>query len=383
MIDEPDVYLMAFACEPDRGSEPGVGFAFARAGARLARERGRRVVLVTRPHRVRQIRDALGEDAPHLEILTVPLPRLVVAATGRTRPRPAYVLWQLLAALRLRRVVREAGRPAVVHHVTFATEALPAFEALIGAPVVFGPAGSAALAGGGAAFRTRRALRAVVARSNTAGAAVLVAQNDAVRGSWESAAAWPTVEPNIVIEPRTGPRPPLRWDAACAGYLVERKRVDLAIEAFAASGATGRLVVIGDGPALPSLRLAAVRAGVADRVDFTGALPRDAVLDHLSRSALLLHPSRQEGAPWVVGEAQAMGCRPVVFAGSGADGPVLAAGLGEIVLPGRPEGLREAIDRGLAEGRAEPSTRWSAARLPELMEGWYARAALRQPQGVA
>lgn len=380
----PDVYLMAFACEPDRGSEPGVGFVFARAAARLARERGHRVVLVTRPHRLDEIRAALGADADELTILPVALPRAVVAATGRARVRLAYVLWQAKAVLAVRAQLRRSARPAVVHHVTFATEALPTFESLLRrrAGLVFGPAGSATVTGAGLSIRLRRAIRARIAGANLAHADLLVAQNEDVAASWQRFRAPVVVEANIVIEPFRGSRLNPAWDAATAGFQIERKRFDLALEAFAASGATGRLLMIGDGPEHQRLRARAHELGIADRTDFVGGVSQNEVVLLLSRSRVLLHPSRQEGAGWVIGEAQSVGTLPIVFSGGGADSTVRAAGIGSVVDPDEPNGLAGALRSALDLPRPPISDRWSADRLTALLDGWYATAAAGRPERV-
>lgn len=370
----PEVYLIAFACEPDRGSEPGVGYAFARAGARLAREHDFHVVLVTRPHKVAAIRAALGAEAEHLEILAVSVPRFVITATGRPLVRYAYVLWQWRAVSAVARRLRRTDAPAVVHHVTFATEALPTFERRLAgrAALVFGPAGSTAVAGGGFRLRLRRTLRTVIARRNLSAADVLVAQNEHVLASWQHFRGDALVEANVVIEAHVGERPDVVWTAATAGRLIERKRVELAIAAFAGSGLPGRLAVIGDGPERSRLEGEAVRAGVAERVVFLGDLPRHDVIDTLARSRALLHPSRQEGSPWVVGEAQSVGTIPIVFAGSGADGPVASARMG-VIVPDT-AAMAEALVEVLAGERGEPSARWSADRLPAKLADWYGRA---------
>lgn len=370
---QPDVYLMAFACEPGRGSEPGVGFVFARAAARLARERGHRVTLVTRPHRVEGIRAALGTDGDHLTILPVALPRWVVAATGRRHVRLAYVLWQARAVLAVQVRLRRSNRPAVVHHVTFATEALPTFESVLRhrAGLVFGPAGSASVTGAGRSIRIRRAIRTAVAGANLAHADLLIAQNDDVAASWRRFRAPSVVEANIVIEPFDGVRPDLGWDAATAGFQIERKRFDLALDAFAASGSTGRLLMIGDGPEHQRLKAHAHDLGIAARTDFVGGVSQTEVVSLLARSRVLLHPSRQEGAGWVVGEAQSVGAHPIVFVGGGADSTVRAAGIGTAVDPGRPDGLAEALRAALAQPRAPISDRWSADRLTSLLAQWY------------
>ena len=371
-ILEADIYLMAFACEPDRGSEPGVGFAAAAALAGAVGPAGRRV-LVTRPHRVTAIREALHQAGlPELDVLAVNLPRWLVAVTNTRRVRAAYVVWQWRAVSAVRRRITASGRPAVVHHVTFATEGLPSFESRLRdrAALVFGPAGSSTDAAGEGTFMRR--LRRRIARPVLRGSDVLVAQSRAVADGWrrQGTAAEIVVEPNIVIEP--GERREHRWDVVAVGVLVPRKRVDLALRAFALGAPTAaRLAVLGDGPLEDELRRLAVELGIADRVDFLGFVDRAASLDAMASARVLLHPSRQEGAPWVIGEAQSFGTHPIAVRGTGADEAVEAGGFGTVVDQATPEALAEALANALSGPDQPPSTRWSAARLPALLSSWY------------
>lgn len=366
-----DVYLMAFACEPHRGSEPGVGFAAAAAIGALPARPGDRRVLVTRPHKVQMIQDALAAaGAAPLEVLVVPLPGWVIAATGRRRVRIAYVVWQWLAVRAVGRRLT-TGTPAVVHHVTFASEGLPTFESRLRrrAALVFGPAGSSTDAAGDGTVARR--LRRRIGRPTLLRSDVLVAQSNAVATSWRAqGASTVVVEPNIVIEP--GVRRPQRWDVVTVGRLIPRKRVDLALRAFAVGApADARLGVIGDGPLEADLRRLADELGIAPRVDFVGFVERDASIDAMASSRVLLHTSRQEGAPWVIGEAQSVGTHPIALRGTGADEAVLAGGLGTVVDDPTPEKIGEAVAAALAGPQADPSDRWSAARLPDRFTEWY------------
>jgi len=95
--------------------------------------------------------------------------------------------------------------------------------------------------------------------------------------------------------------------------LVEVKGTAFLIRAFAALGSQARLVIIGDGPLRGRLEKLAWDCGVAERVDFLGALPHAQVLGWMRRAALLALPSvrtasgRVEGLGMVVLEAAATG----------------------------------------------------------------------------
>lgn len=379
-----DVFLLAFACEPDRGSEPGVGFAAAAALGSVPGAPEHRRVLVTRPHRVGAIRDALAAlGTPPIEVLAVPLPAWVVAATGRRRVRLAYVCWQWIAVRAVRRQLAP-GRPAVVHHVTFASEGVPTFESRLSgrAALVFGPAGSSTDVAGDETLLRR--LRRVFARPTLSKTDVLVAQSNAVAAGWrrQGSTAAIVVEPNIVIEP--GARLPQRWDVVAVGRLIARKRVDLALRAFAVGAPEGaRLGVLGDGPLEDELRRLVDELCIADRVDFLGFVERAQSLEAMASARVLLHASRQEGAPWVIGEAQSMGTHPIAVRGSGADEAVLAGGFGTVVDEATPAALGAALAAALAGPDADPSDRWSATRLPARFTEWYSLALERSANRLA
>ncbi len=371
----PDVYMMAFACEPGRGSEPGVGYVFAQALERFGRESGRRVVLVTRPHRVQAIQNALVADGGgRLTVLAVHIPALLVRLTGRRFVRAACVVWQWRATRSVRRMIVASGRDAVVHHVTFATESVPTFEGRLRdvAALAVGPAGSSLAARG---VLPVRLLRAAIARRTLGPADLLIAQGKYVETRWR--AAYPesrmAVEPNIVID--AGTPGPIEWDVACIGLLIPRKRVDLSLRAFAAGApADARMALLGDGPLQAELEALAAELGVADRVTFFGWADRATALHVLATSKVLLHPSMREGSAWVVGEAQSFGCHPIAVRGSGADVTVEQGGIGTVVDVATPEALGAALAAALDAPRAAPSARWSAARIPQLLSDWYAIA---------
>ncbi len=72
-----------------------------------------------------------------------------------------------------------------------------------------------------------------------------------------------------------------------------------------------RLAMIGDGEAPEALQAEAARLGVAERIDWVGAVEDPS--PWLDRATLLLHPSRYESFGMAVHEAMRHGAVPVVF----------------------------------------------------------------------
>lgn len=365
---------MAFACEPGRGSEPGVGYSFVRAVAQHAQQSGRAVTVVTRPHRLQATREALADEglAHLIQFLYVPVPRLLVRLTQRRRVRVAYLWWQAAAVSRVLKRIRERSEPAIVHHLTFATEALPTFEWRLSAMTarVFGPAGSGSSTDREGIFgQLRYATRQIVSGLNLKGVDLAIAQNDYAAARWAPFKSRVIVEPNIALSrERPSSAPKDGRHLVTSGVLTARKQQHLSIEALAKLPPDYRLTIVGGGPLGDQLKKLADSLDVSERVEFTGMLPRDAALRVVAGADVLLHTPCSEGAGWVVGEAQAMGVYPIVLKGSGADGIIKLGGIGASVDD--VDGIVQAV-LARPDGLTKPSDRWNRERLSGLLAEWY------------
>lgn len=105
-----------------------------------------------------------------------------------------------------------------------------------------------------------------------------------------------------------------------AGRLVEKKGVRYLIEAVAALGKAGRAVrlrIAGGGPQLDALRAQARSLGIADRVEFLGAVGHERLATLFQTAGVAVVPSvvasdgDQEGFGLVIVEAMGCGC-PVI-----------------------------------------------------------------------
>jgi glycosyltransferase involved in cell wall biosynthesis len=263
--------LSAYACEPNKGSEPGVGWHWASQAARH-----HEVWVLTRANNRAAI-EAWLQHAPvsNLRFVYYDLPRWArFWKRGGVGIRPYYVLWQAGAywvARRLHRTVRFD----VVHHVTFNTMEVPGFLWLLPAPFIWGPVGGGqepapALRSyfGSRWHREQlRVLRKRVATFNPIlhlaarrAKAVLVANADTaerlrrVRGEntireLETAIDLPPLDPS---GPASGP-----FTVLWAGSLIWRKGPALALDALAAlkrRGVAFQAHFIGDGPLRQALQ---------------------------------------------------------------------------------------------------------------------------------
>jgi glycosyltransferase involved in cell wall biosynthesis len=135
------------------------------------------------------------------------------------------------------------------------------------------------------------------------------------------------------------------------GRIVPKKGFAVLIEAFARlTELNWRWVHIGGGKA-DALNAQASKLGIADRIDWRGAQPQDAVLTALREADLFVLPSRiakdgdRDGLPNVLMEAQSQALACLSTAVSGVPELIENGETGILVPPDDPAALAEALAR--------------------------------------
>jgi len=342
-----------------RAGDPALG-VWAHRQALAARDAGAEVrVLVL--HRPVPSRAALASRRP--AALLAPLRQPLRARLDGLRvtyvpfvapPRPrSYGSWSAWAAPTLAAALR-ALRGRFAFDLVHAHYAAPAGDAVRrarpGVPLVVSVHGGDVLSVASGSAAGAAAVRGGL------GAAALVLANS--RGTAERCRALGAGETRVVHLgtdlPAQGSRPPRsRAPLVTVSHLVARKRhadVLRALWLLRDAHPALRWVVVGDGPERPALERLARELGLAERVEFRGALaPAEAVAAARAGSVFVL-PSVEEafGVAYVEamgGGVPAIGCR-------GEDGPEEIARVGggmRLVPPGDPEALAQELRALLAE----------------------------------
>jgi glycosyltransferase involved in cell wall biosynthesis len=131
------VLISAYACEPNKGSEQGVGWSWVRQMARF-----HEVWVLTRARRRAAIDQYLARfpDA-NIHVAYCDLPGwLRFWKSGDRGIHLYYVLWQVLAFLQARRLVRSQGIE-LAHHVSLMSLPRGTFVSFLGIPSIIGPIG--------------------------------------------------------------------------------------------------------------------------------------------------------------------------------------------------------------------------------------------------
>ena len=160
---------------------------------------------------------------------------------------------------------------------------------------------------------------------------------------------------------------------AFAGRLTAQKSLGRALEAVAAADGV-RFVIAGEGPERRSLEGRARELGIADRVSFLGAQPRERIVELFHAADATILSSSWENFPHTVVEALAVGT-PVLAMETGGVAEVVQDGVNGLVVPqGDTAALAEAVrryftDEDLRERLRAAAVRSVAAYAPERVFG--------------
>jgi glycosyltransferase involved in cell wall biosynthesis len=336
---------LAYACEPDKGSEPGAGWNMVRLLARLGP-----TTVVTRVNNRASIEAVVKSvpEAANLHFVFVDLPRWASWwKKGHRGVRLYYLLWQGMAAVVARRLHAQRAFD-VCWHVTIANAWLGSTGPLVGPRFVYGPVGAGVripksatgmVGRKGLVYeRARDAARWAgrhlnpLARLAWSRASLILAQNPETK-AWLPRRHRPRcVEfSNAIIDVEQVPRTRQRDNTALfAARLLAWKGGEFVIRALAELP-SWRLIVCGDGPDLTRLQSLARSLGVTDRVDWRGWVPRSEVETIMRAEAdVFLLPSLHDEGSAAVVEALFSGL-PVVCLRLG--GPAVLVGEAGVLVP--------------------------------------------------
>ena len=379
------VLISAYACEPNCGSEPAIGWNVIRGLA----SRHELTVMTRRNNREAVL--GCGEDwVRGVEWVFVDPPRwLTFWKKGRSGVRLFYLIWQVTAFFRGRDLL-EQGNFEVIHHLTFASIFPASPLAFLGKPFVSGPLGGALeappLLAATLPWRGRWALwrqkwgRRLGACFSFAGR-VYRRSSVCLGATRESVSRLQALgAPRVELEVQSGLDPEVLADLASrrkvvgvggalcilvASRMVFWKGVDLAIEAVARARSRGlevRLELSESGPEEASLRDLVGKLGLAEVTTFLGRLSgHDEFLAKLAGSDVVMHPAFSESFGQVCLEALACGV-PVICLDWGGPGVIVNQETGYLVEPGRREQVVERLSEALlkcaddrSQGKPDPS----------------------------
>jgi glycosyltransferase involved in cell wall biosynthesis len=408
------VLMCAVACHPDVGSEYAVGWQWVQRVAAMhdltvvtADSRGSRAAIEA--YRAANPAFAAATEFVFLPPFDQP-PALWVRKLRRLVPifyYRAYREWLRGAAEAARRII--ASRHVdLVHQTTFITFREPGFLSRVGRPFVWGPVGGnqcvprAFLPTLGVVDGLRNTARNVInwlqfncrrdvgyAMRNAA--AISTVASDTQRAIERRYGRPSTVIPATACTvtapsaPATGSDREVRF--IFTGALIGIKALPMALHAFATMrDVDWTLDVVGRGPQEVRWRALAHRLGLADRVQFRGAVPRTESIARMATATALVFPALKEGWPTVVMEALSLGV-PVVTTNHNGMADMVTEQCGFLLPVDHPRRLVHELARALrllatdkqlrdrlSRGALHQATLFSAERQAAAISALYADA---------
>lgn len=382
------ILLCAYACDPGKGSEPGLGWSWAVQLARL----GHDVHVLTRESNRPAIEAAPPSMRGEVNFIFFDLHEAwrwpMVSRLWPFKPGlqlfwhawhyPYHFFWQKGAIARVAQVHKTQPFD-VVHQVTFATLRRSVFFGDLGCTFILGPAG------GGE--RAPRRLRFAFGIKNGLYESVrewsiwLTRLNPLIQrmcrqatviyaSTEESRALVPTSEQSKVrvkLQLGLDELPQVRevnrrdsgepFKVLYVGRFLYWKGMGLGLRAFARlveDAPSATLTMVGSGPEEAHWRAQASELGIADRIEWIPWLDRSQLASYYANHHVLLFPSLHDSGGLVVVEAMAHGL-PVVCLNLGGPGVSVTGATGVKVEANRSD--QDAIVSGLAEALSAYSGR--------------------------
>lgn len=380
------VLLSAYACEPGRGTEPGVGWNAAWEIAKY-----HEVWVLTRPDDGREAIEAELQRHPnpnlHFVYFTLPIFGSLWRQGSSIAFLIHYYFWQIQAFFVARRLHEEIDFD-LAHHVTFVRHSSPSFLVLLPIPFIWGPVGGGESApapfwqdfsfrnkvyeilrsgirwvGERDPFARMTAQRSTIVRVTTEDTAIRVRQMGAKQVEVFPEASLTTEEINRLLQCDSNSTA-VRFISM--GRLLHWKGFHLGLRAFAqAAIPDAEYWVLGDGPERQRLEDLAAALGIADRVKFWNRLPRDEALQKLGSCTALVHPSLHDSGGWVCLEAM-MAARPVLCLDLGGPAVQVTAETGFKVDAHDPERAAQGLAAAMVRLADDPELRLSMGRSGQI-----------------
>jgi glycosyltransferase involved in cell wall biosynthesis len=399
------VLISAYACAPNKGSEPSIGWHVATQVARR-----HETWVLTSSENEDAIRRAT-HDRPTADTMNfVFLEPLGWKLSLPTRRRPIplaanihYYAWQAIAYAKARSL-HEKHAFDIAHHVTFGRYYSPSLLSLLPVSFIWGPVGGGesaplsfwrGLGLRGVAYETLRTLvrslgewdpfvrttarRSAIATATTPETAARLRKLGArnVRLMPSSGLSEGDFSPGRSSAASTH-REPLFF--LCVGRLVPWKGFHLALRAFSVARLPDVMLrIVGTGADRPRLERLVRRLGIEDSVEFTGQLTRSEVRSLLEDCLALVHPSLHDSGCTACLEAMAVG-KPVICLAVGGPATQVTEDTGFSIPAIHPDqsvhGIADALTRAASDETLRTTLGENARYRVRSMFTWTERGQL-------
>jgi glycosyltransferase involved in cell wall biosynthesis len=320
------VLVSAYACEPNKGSEPAVGWHWAIEIAKLGHE----VHVLTRSNNRDSIESESNMLPDNIHFIYFDLPSPFLRAKKTLGMYFYYTLWQLGAYYKVKKQFKNYFD--VIHHVTYVSFRFPIFVNRLQGKFILGP-----IAGGEESspnltstlplvFKIIERVRTFVNFLNRYNIFINKAYDRANKiyaTTEETFLKIPLKYRNkTIVSPAIGIVPSTNSDSEkhkkftilYAGQLLHWKGIHIALESFSKALKTNPNIhfkIIGSGKFKNHLLALVAKLKIENHVEFIKKLPQKDLFEEYKKSHVFLFPSLHDSGGFVVIEAMSYGL-PVI-----------------------------------------------------------------------
>ncbi len=354
------VLISAYACEPNKGSEPEIGWQWALQMARF-----HDVTVLTRCNNrlaIEQGLKSVGEKQPLPKFVYHDCNAFLLGIKRRSKLiKLYYVLWQKSAREMIQRL-HDLKHYDLMHHVTFSAFRYPTAIWGHGVPCVWGPIGGiesvptrllpwdhlSSLAHEGLR-NLNNALQSsanYVLPKRARATTLILAATPEMQQAFEKLGFAAELIPSMGLKTQELPHHPHRASEGplrllFVGNIITLKGIDLALDALKASGTNATFTLLGSGNYLAGVKRQAKKLGLVERTIFLGRLPRDQVLKMYRDYDVFVFPSLHDTGGYAVIEAM-FNELPVICLDCGGPAIAIRSGCGiRVPLGPRPKMIAE------------------------------------------
>lgn len=325
------VLIIAYACEPNRTSEPGVGWNFS-----LEISKYIDTTVITRDHKISIINENISPKDKR-KFIYYNLPKIVLKFK-KYLPFGAQIhffLWQIFSYFHIRKLIKDKKLDIdIIHQLNFATSWINPPSFLLKKKYIWGPVGGGDLIPFNfmkklkfsAFFREfayfslnkisrispfnfllRKNISAIIFRTKSLEKNYIKLNPHIIRATISETA-------NMDIPSNYRIKVNKYINAICVGRMTYWKNFLIAVKAFhmfLENGGEGKLNLCGNGPELNSIKQYVNKFNLQDNIIIHGFLKNKKVKEMMLNSNLLIHPSFREGGSWSIMEAMNYGL-PVI-----------------------------------------------------------------------
>jgi len=326
------ILIIAYACDPYRGSEHGVGWNWTQKLAQFYE-----IYVITRKDNMKSIEKEIKNSQIGIHFIYIDLPKVLrFWKKGQRGLWIYYVIWQMFAFVKTIELHKK-HRFDAFWHLTFGNLWIPPLTALVNNNFIWGPVGGVDTI----PFQLWKYLNITGKLKEFIRTSLILSLKFnplfyivCTKTKLFLARTPKTVEflskfyKGKVLEiSETGtittPKPIIKNSALektiiYVGRLEYFKGLNVALTALKhikekRPELHWKFIIIGDGPEYRRLQKLAKKLNLVSQTTFTGFLPREEVFKYFENADIFLFPSFREGTSWALVEAMSYGVVPIVL----------------------------------------------------------------------